>query len=298
MPSPHLLSPETESFPRVSKRAGKGCWLDGTGPLAILASVAESDERRIQYDRREERGPFDLIGDVHGCYREMQELLSKLGYELEDGCYTHPEGRKAVFLGDIVDRGPRIPDVIRTVSKMYEAGAALFVPGNHDERFAAYLIGTPVELSHGLEQTVEQIEGEPPGSQDETVNRFLRLYMNAPPYLWLDDGKLVAVHAGLEEPMIGEFDNDIWVFCLMGKLEEAHGDEFPIRRIDWSRDYRGDTLIAYGHTPCRNAQLSNNTINVDQGCVFGGMLSALRYPENEVVSVAAARPYFLPGLVP
>lgn len=260
--------------------------------------MAESDDRRILFDRRKENGPFDLIGDVHGCFREMESLLTKLGYALEDGTYRHPAGRIAVFLGDIVDRGPRIPDVIRMVSRMMEAGSAFFVPGNHDERFAAYLIGTPVELSHGLEQTVEQIEKEPPGTQDEVVNRFLRLYMQAAPYLWLAGGDLVAVHAGLEEPMIGEFDNDIWVFCLMGKLEEVDGDAIPIRRIDWARDYRGDTVIAYGHTPCRKAIFSNNTINVDQGCVFGGSLSAMRYPEKEVVSVPAARPYFLPGLVP
>jgi calcineurin-like phosphoesterase family protein len=76
------------------------------------------------------------IATVHGCYEELSTLLGQLGYEIENGpdgpTATPPDGRKAVFVGDLVDRGPKIPDVLRLVMRMVAEGEALCVPGNHD----------------------------------------------------------------------------------------------------------------------------------------------------------------------
>ncbi len=252
------------------------------------------------YDRRDLRGPFDLIGDVHGCDAELAAILDQLGYGADNGApLVHPEGRTVVFLGDIVDRGPRVPAVIRRVSELLRAGSALFVPGNHDERLAAYLMGEELTPAYGMEHTIAQLEALDAGTREDAIERFLELYLAAPPYLWLDDGKLVAVHGGLEEEMIGTFDAAIWHMCLQGKVgEDTSGLGIP-RRIDWARDYRGDALVAYAHTPVPDAVFVHNTINLDQGCVFGAALSALRYPELEVVHVDAARPYYLPaGMAP
>lgn len=78
---------------------------------------------------KHEHGPFDIMGDVHGCYDELIELLGKLGYEKTTSeTYQPPEGRKAVFVGDLVDRGPKIPKVLRLVMQMTEAGTAFCVP--------------------------------------------------------------------------------------------------------------------------------------------------------------------------
>jgi len=250
------------------------------------------------FDRRDLHGPFDLIGDVHGCRVELESILEKLGYVDANGQgRTHPDGRTVVFLGDIVDRGLEVPAVIRVVSELLRSGSALFVPGNHDERLAAYLMGEELTPAYGMEYSVEQLERMDAKEREETIERFLELYLGAPPYLWLDDGKLVAVHGGLEQDMIGGFDARIWHMCLQGKVaEDTSGLGVP-RRIDWAQDYRGDALVVYAHTPVPDAVFVNNTINLDQGCVFGATLSALRYPELEVVHVDAAQPYYLPGRV-
>ena len=245
------------------------------------------------FDQRNNSGPFDLIGDVHGCKRELDSLLVRLDYEFDGLVWSHPQGRVAVFLGDVVDRGPAVPEVIVGVSEMVRRGNALYVPGNHDERFASFLTGGDVDIAYGLEQTVGQLGNLDASIREDVLARFLQLYTNAPPYLWLDGGQLVAVHGGLEEAMIGQVDEAIWRFCLMGKIGvDAHNG---VHRLEWADGYRGDALVVYGHTPCPRPRFINNTINLDQGCVFGGGLTALRYPERSPVSVRAARPYFIPG---
>lgn len=260
-------------------------------PVAILAAVVVPHDKT--FDQRHRTGPFDLIGDVHGCLTELERLLERLEYEFEDDVWCHPEGRTAIFLGDVVDRGPQVPEVIVEVSEMVRQGSGLYVPGNHDERFAAFLAGEDLQLAYGLEQTVDQLADLDGSARADALERFWEMYNQAPPYLWLDDGRLVAVHGGLEEPMIGSFDAQIWQFCLMGKI--AMEASFGIRRVEWAGDYGGEALVAYGHTPCARAAFLNNTINLDQGCVFGGALSALCYPERSVVTLRAARPYFIPG---
>ena len=101
---------------------------------------AEIFRQRLWTDRCDDRGPFDIIGDVHGCTDELEALLRRLGYGVEpaerDGEASYrvipPAGRKAVFVGDLVDRGPRITDTLRLVMAMVEDGAALCVLGNHE----------------------------------------------------------------------------------------------------------------------------------------------------------------------
>ena len=112
------------------------------------------------FDRRGEAGPFDIIGDVHGCADELEELLANLGYGVswpargEPPLITAPPGRRAVFVGDLVDRGPRARDVVAIVMAMCENGHAFCVPGNHDTKFSRWLDGHHVTLSHGLAVTV------------------------------------------------------------------------------------------------------------------------------------------------
>ena len=142
-------------------------------------------------DRRAERGPFDIIGDVHGCDAELGSLLSRLGYV--DG--VHPDGRRAVFLGDLVDRGPSVPAVLRRVMAMVAAGNALCVPGNHDSKLARKLAGRDVQVTHGLAESLEQLEGERPEFVD-SVREFLHGLVS---HAVLDGGSLVVAHAGMLE---------------------------------------------------------------------------------------------------
>ena len=248
--------------------------------------------------KRTERGPFDIIGDIHGCFDETRGLLGKLGYEIVVGGtggnarfeVTPPAGRKAVFVGDLVDRGPDSPNVLRLVMDMVEDGVALCVPGNHDIKLQKKLSGRNVKLTHGLAETVEQLQNESQAFLARTKHFIAGLVSH---YV-LDEGRLVVAHAGMKEAYQGRNSGAARSFALYGEVT-GETDEYglPVRH-DWAGDYRGDAMVVYGHTPVARATWRNNTICVDTGCVFGGKLSALRYPERELLDVPAARQYYEP----
>jgi protein phosphatase len=243
---------------------------------------------RLYNDLRHETGPFDVIGDVHGCREELEKLLAELGYV--PGA-PHPDGRRAIFLGDLVDRGPDSPGVLRIVMDMVAAGSALAVPGNHEAKLLKALGGRDVRVSHGLERTLEQLAAEPP----EFAARVERFIDGLVSHYVLDDGRLVVSHAGLIERYHGRASGRVREFCLYGQTT-GETDEYGLPvRYPWAEDYRGRAMVLYGHTPVPEPEWVNNTICLDTGCVFGGRLTALRYPERTVVSVPAARVYYEPA---
>jgi len=235
--------------------------------------------------------PYDVIGDLHGCYPELTELLDRLSWRPDGDTYCHPDGRTLVSIGDLGDRGPDSPACFRLFTRMVEQGRALFVPGNHDEKLRRYLAGNRPTLSKGLRETVEQLEALPQPEGEALERATLDLIERAPPYLVLDGGALVIAHGGIRKEMIGKVSNRIVSFTRYGDTTGARTPEgFPERR-DWAAEYRGKSLIVYGHTPSRKPVLRYHTVNIDQGCAFGGALTALRYPELEFVRVRAHRPY-------
>lgn len=259
-----------------------------------LRSRAELDGvplRRVPLkpDRRGLHGPFDLIGDVHGCLPELLSLLGNLGYTVSDALEVTPSaGRTLVFLGDLTDRGPDSPGVLRLVMGMLAAGTALCVGGNHDAKLLRALQGHAVKVTHGLEVTLEQLSQAPP----EFVAAVRDFLAGLPHHLLLDDGHLVAAHAGLPAEFQGRDSGRVWNFTLYGDVERQGHDAngLPIRK-DWAATYHGPALVAYGHTPVQQPRWKNRTVNLDTGCVFGGQLSALRYPELTTVSVPAGAVY-------
>jgi protein phosphatase len=237
-------------------------------------------------------GPFDIIGDVHGCYDELVMILQKLGYRKRFDYYTHPAARKAVFSGDLTDRGPRSLDSFWLVKHMVDSGSAFYVPGNHCRKLSRYLEGRNIKIANGLEKTVAEINELPEDERENFREEFLSLYREAPPYLILDRGRLVVSHGGIKEEMIGKITERIRNFCFFGDATgEVTEEGLPVRR-DWAKDYSGKALVVYGHTPVPDAVFVNNTIDIDQGCVLGGKLSALRYPELEIVQVPANEVYY------
>ena len=279
---------------------------EGFRHIHHLRGVEEVDAvRGIVRDRlynncKEETGPFDIIGDVHGCYDELLTLLGQLDYQVEaepveDGRdlgvrVTPPAGRRAVFLGDLVDRGPASPQVLRLVMSMVRDGSALCVPGNHDIKLLRHLNGKKVTVNHGLDETLAQLENEPAAFGGQ-VRQFLDGLVS---HYVLDGGKLVVAHAGLTEDMQGRGSGAVRAFALFGE-STGEIDEFGLPvRYEWAREYRGRALVVYGHTPVPDPEWLNNTIDIDTGCVFGGRLTALRYPERELVTVPAAQVYCEP----
>ena len=242
-------------------------------------------------NKKQEKGPFDIIGDIHGCYEELVALLQALGYIEESGLWRHPAGRKPVFVGDLVDRGPDTPGVLRTVMKLVEAGLGWCVPGNHDIKLMKWLNGKNVQAKHGLQESIDQLQRETPEFR-ESVKKFIDRLIS---HYVFDDGQLVVAHAGLKEEMQGRGSGAVREFCLYGETT-GEIDEFGLPvRLNWAADYKGKAQVVYGHTPVPEAEWLNRTIDIDTGCVFGGRLTALRYPEKELVSVAAARVYCEPA---
>jgi len=235
-------------------------------------------------------GPFDIIGDIHGCYDETVELLLKLGYQINALEVSHPEKRIAIFLGDLVDRGPKSPAVLRLVMRMVGSGIALCVLGNHDVKLLKKLNGRNVNVNPGLARTLEQLEGE----STDFITEVIAFFQALPFHFVLDKGRLVVAHAGLKERMHGKQSDAVTAFCLFGETT-GEIDQFglPVRG-DWAVDYKGEALVVYGHTAVKEAEWRNRTIDIDTGCVFGGKLTALRYPELELVSVPARQVYSEP----
>lgn len=265
------------------------------GPEEIDAAAVELE--RAWPDRTELTGPFDIVGDVHGCREELEKLLAALGYALSrDGegrpvGARHPEGRTAVFVGDLVDRGPDSPGVLRLVMGMVADGDALCVPGNHENKLVRVLKGAKAQVTHGLAETLEQLDRETP----EFRARALAFCDGLVSHLVLDGGRLVVAHAGLKEEYHGRASGRVRSFALYGETT-GETDEYGLPvRLPWARDYRGRAAVVYGHVPTLKAEWLNNTLCLDTGCVFGGKLTALRYPERDLVEVEAHRTWYAPA---
>ncbi|PBC95552.1 polynucleotide 3'-phosphatase /polynucleotide 5'-hydroxyl-kinase /polynucleotide 2',3'-cyclic phosphate phosphodiesterase [Streptomyces sp. Ag82_O1-15] len=264
---------------------------EGFRKVHVLRGVAEIESAEVRTEKRFNdlthlTGPFDIIGDIHGCASELETLLGKLGYV--DG--AHPQGRTAVFVGDLVDRGPDTPGVLRRAMSMVAAGDALCVPGNHENKLGRYLKGRKVQHSHGLAETIEQLDGE----SEEFHARVREFVDGLVSHYVLDGGRLVVCHAGLPEKYHGRTSGRVRSHALYGDTT-GETDEFGLPvRYPWAEDYRGRAAVVYGHTPVPTATWLNNTICLDTGVVFGGKLTALRWPERELVDVPAERVWYEP----
>ncbi|MGI8794772.1 MAG: polynucleotide kinase-phosphatase [Acidimicrobiales bacterium] len=280
------------------RRSMKGLRREGFQKVFTLDGVGEIDAATIERqplwnDRRSDHGPFDVIGDINGCFDELAALLTTLGYDLaSDGTGAHhPGGRRAFFVGDLVDRGPATPAVLRLVMGMVADGDALCIPGNHEAKLQRALQGRNVMVSHGLAESLAQLAEEPPEFTEQVIEFIDGLVS----HLVLDDGKLVIAHAGLRADMQGRASGGVRSFALYGDTT-GETDEYGLPvRYPWAEDYRGDAMVIYGHTPIPEPTWLNRTICIDTGCVFGGSLTALRYPERDLVSVPAARTYWEPA---
>jgi protein phosphatase len=257
----------------------------------------EKIKHQIIHALKDDPGPFDIIGDIHGCYDELVILLGKLGYHMEVIPYdyngfghkiTHPDGKRVIFVGDLVDRGPRIADVLKIVMSMVKSNIAYCVIGNHDDKLLRKLKGSNVQIAHGLEDTLDQLKDEPKEFM-EIVKDFLD---NLPVQLVVDQGRLIIAHAGMKEEYHGRYSKGVKSFALFGQPTGKTDEHGLPERYDWAKDYKGKPLVIYGHTPMDAARWINNTMNLDTGCVFGGKLTALRYPQNNLIDTPALYTYY------
>ncbi len=290
---PHVVRNQSQQL----RRSIRGLEREGFRHVFVLSSpqevaAVEITRQPLWNNLKHEHGPFDIIGDVHGCYEELTTLLAQLGYGIQDEPNgpkaIPPDGRTAVFVGDLVDRGPRIPEVLRLVMRMVDEGTAFCVPGNHDMKLMRKMKGRDVQLTHGLADSIAQLDRETPEFKKQVVTFLDDLVSH---YVF-DDGKLVVAHAGMKEEMQGRGSGKVRDFALYGETT-GETDEYGLPvRYNWAAEYRGKAMVVYGHTPVAEPEWLNRTINIDTGCVFGGKLTALRYPERELISVPALRTYY------
>lgn len=281
---------------------------EGFRHIHILNSLEDVEAALIERqplwnNRKHEHGPFDIIGDIHGCCDELEALLKQLGYERNltpqidcaslwgNTIYTHPQGRKAIFLGDLVDRGPRILDTLKLVRNMVEAGTALCVPGNHDMKLMRKLRGKNVKITHGLDKSLGEIDALPTEVREPFTKEIANFLDSLVSHYVLDDGNLVVSHAGMKEALQGRGSGKVRDFALYGETT-GETDEFGLPvRYNWAAEYRGRAIVVYGHTPVPEPEWLNGTIDIDTGCVYGGKLTALCYPERQLISVPALKAY-------
>ena len=288
---PHAIKRQHDTLRRSAKRLRK----ERFTRVYTLGSTEELDSvevarTRIWSDLRDDTGPFDIIGDVHGCHAELLSLLDRLGYDTAADPIAHPEGRRAVFLGDLVDRGPAVAEVLDVAMSMAASGSALCIAGNHENKLRRALAGRNVTVTHGLAESLEQLERRGP-EFTEQVAEFIGGLIS---HYVLDGGRLVVAHAGLPERYHGRSSGRVRELALYGDTD-GETDEFGLPvRYPWAENYRGEAAVVYGHTPVPVATWVNNTICVDTGAVFGGELTALRWPERELVSVPAAAEHYEP----
>jgi len=287
---PHVIRQQSQQL----HRSLRGLEREGFRHVHVLKSLEEIaaaviERQPLWNNLKHEHGPFDIIGDVHGCFDELVELLRKLDCSVDETSFTvQPvNGRKLVFVGDLVDRGPKIPQVLKLVMNAVASGAALCVPGNHDMKLMRKLRGRDVQITHGLTESLAQLTNE----SEDFHKRVAEFIDDLVSHYVLDDGKLVVAHAGMKEAMQGRGSGAVREFAMFGETT-GETDEFGLPvRYNWAAEYRGTAAVVYGHTPVPEPEWLNRTINIDTGCVFGGKLTALRYPEKELISVPAKQTY-------
>lgn len=181
---------------------------------------------------------YDIIGDVHGCADTLVKLLEKLGYQILSGVYRH-RSRQAIFLGDIVDRGPHIREALHLVKNMVDAGSALCIMGNHEYNVIGYTTlaregskNTHVR-SHKprhnrlIAETLEQFASYP-----EEWRMFLDWFKTLP--LFIEKSKFRAVHACWDEPLIQEYKQRFQTNLVSDEfiLDSADSKSFAARFLD------------------------------------------------------------------
>lgn len=240
---------------------------------------------------------IDVIGDVHGCLNELVDLIEKLGYfkggfiENEQMVYKHPEGRKLVFVGDLIDRGPEPYNVLNFVRRHVENGLAELVLSNHERKLRQFLGGGKVTIKEEFQKSLNSFPQDLDKAGLKAFLHTLRPYRT-----WTSPAgePWVVAHAAFDPKFMGKMDGKIEAYCVYGPVNSVDPVTHMPDRIAWWETYKPGPKVAYGHivTDDFKPRIVNGTYGIDTGCVHGGYLTALRLPEVTFTQVQARQVYF------
>jgi protein phosphatase len=292
-----MTSPYEETVKRIED--GRVLSEEGFASAIALSRDEANAITRVQAPlsaiaRRED---IDVIGDVHGCLAELRELLHMLGY-VDDGSGipVHPDGRCAVFVGDLVDRGPDSLGVMRLVAAMVDAGSAIIGSlGNHDwKNWRLFVDDRDVQVGHGLDVTIAQVARE--NAHDEYAALCDRLFRNAPASSVFAHGDLTVVHGAVRPGDAGRpagrgRRSPAAALAMYGQTDGRQESGLPNRVYEWAQEWEGGAsgTVIFGHDVVGDTPrwINDSVIGIDTGCAFGGQLTAIRWPSREIVQVPA-----------
>lgn len=219
------------------------------------------------------KGRLIAIGDIHGCYREFEDLLDKLRLERSD---------RVVLLGDLVNRGP---DSGRVIALAREH-AHLALLGNHELRLINYRkTGDPTHLKKNDYETLKQLDAR------------AWAYIRAMPLTYHDRGDgIVLVHGGFlpHQPWRRQPARVVTRIQAIDKAGNPRKRSEAPSAPHWSELWSGPPFVVYGHTPRPKVSHLKWSLGLDTGCVQGGYLSACILPEKRIVQVRAREKYYAP----
>jgi hypothetical protein len=206
-----------------------------------------------------------VIGDIHGCFDELTDLLALLKLQPED---------RVVAVGDLITKGPKNREVL---DLFIDDGRFSSVIGNHDRKLRQRMRGEPVRLTNEQRKVLDQLEED----RDRYAN-----YLRSLPYL-IDLGSHLVVHAGIRPgvPLDEQIASDLTEIRTMG------ADPTLRRGVAWYDVYRGPKTILFGHWPKKKPRQAAFAIGLDTGCVYGRCLTAYIIEADEFVSVPARMAY-------
>ena len=206
-----------------------------------------------------------VIGDLHGCFDELTDLLDLINLR---------KGDRVVAVGDLIVKGPKNREVLDLFIQDKRFSSVI---GNHDRKLRQHWRGEPTRLTKEQKETLVQLD-----VQRERYSDYLRSL----PFT-IDLGSHLVVHAGVRPGVTlrRQMTSDLTEIRTMGANPSSR------RGVPWYTVYRGRKIVLFGHWPAKAPRIAARAIGLDTACVYGGRLTAFIVESNQFVSVPARRSY-------
>ncbi|NPA54603.1 MAG: metallophosphoesterase [Aquificae bacterium] len=233
---------------------------------------------------------FAVIGDVHGCFVEFKALVEKIRKE-------YGKNTLIISVGDTVDRGDYNIKTVEYCFSLKKEGYFIEVQSNHNYKFYRWLKGRNVNVSHGLQKTINEFLSLEEKEREIFKEKFIKYYEECPLYLIVETPKddVIVAHAGIKDEMIGKVNKRIKAFVLYGETTGKFTEKGFPERLDWTKDrvVKPDSpKIVYGHVVYDEPYINNKCYGIDTGCVLGNKLTAYLPLEEKFIFEKARKTYF------